>query len=284
MEGCSNFHSHCTFCDGSGHPENFIKSAIKHKFRAYGFSSHSPIPFETSWNMSKALMTEYITEINRLKKKYAEQIEIYVGLEIDYIDHTYNASTNYFRNLPLDYRIGSVHFTQWRQPLSAENMICIDGGFRDFEEGVRLHFDGSIRRITEVFFDTSMKMVEAGGFDIVGHIDKIYMNSSKYPGFDRQAVWYQKPFLELLDLVAEKGLIVEINCKNKMRNGQVFPHIESFQELKKRKIPIMVNSDCHIPDLVNDGRMETLAILKAVGFSVTRELVNNQWQEVSISE
>ena len=284
MGGYSNFHSHCTYCDGHSHPEDFLKSAIARDFRAYGFSSHSPIPFETSWNMPKDLMMSYITEINRLKKKYNGQVEIYLGLEIDFLDRTYNASKDYFRNLPLDYRIGSVHFVKGLEPLSANNLLCIDGRYRDFEDGVKQLFDGSARRITEVFFGASKEMVEKGGFDIVGHIDKIYMNGSKYPGFDREADWFQKPFLELLDLIAEKGLIVEINCKNWLGRNQMFPHISSLPEIKKRKIPVMVNSDCHFPELVNDGRVETLALLKDAGFRVTRELVDGRWGEVVISE
>ena len=106
----SNYHSHCTFCDGRSTPEDFIKFAVAHGFRAYGFSSHSPLPFETFWNMSKDDMPEYLTEIERLKKKYSDRLEIYVGLEIDFLDESYNASIPYFRNLPLDYRIGSTFF------------------------------------------------------------------------------------------------------------------------------------------------------------------------------
>lgn len=106
----SNYHSHCTFCDGRSTPEDFIKFAVAHGFRAYGFSSHSPLPFETFWNMSKDDMPEYLTEIERLKKKYSDRLEIYVGLEIDFLDESYNASIPYFRNLPLDYRIGSITF------------------------------------------------------------------------------------------------------------------------------------------------------------------------------
>ena len=98
----SNYHSHCTFCDGRSTPEDFIKFAVAHGFRAYGFSSHSPLPFETFWNMSKDDMPEYLTEIERLKKKYSDRLEIYVGLEIDFLDESYNASIPYFRNLPLD--------------------------------------------------------------------------------------------------------------------------------------------------------------------------------------
>lgn len=278
----SNFHSHCTFCDGRSHPEDFVLFAIAHKFRAYGFSSHSPLPFETFWNMSETDMPEYITEINRLKNKYAEYIEIYTGLEIDYLDPTYNASISYFQNLPLDYRISSIHFLPWTSPLLEENMVCIDGPYKDFENGINKHFGGSIRRITEFFFESSMQMIKAGGFDIVGHIDKIYMNGSKHPDFNIHADWYQKPFLKLLDLVAEKELMIEINCKNKTRKGQTFPHIESYQELKKRNISVMVNSDCHFPDLVNDGREETLAMLKKAGFRTTCELVKGKWQNVDI--
>ena len=88
----SNYHSHCTFCDGRSTPEDFIKFAVAHGFRAYGFSSHSPLPFETFWNMSKDDMPEYLTEIERLKKKYSDRLEIYVGLEIDFLDESNNDS------------------------------------------------------------------------------------------------------------------------------------------------------------------------------------------------
>lgn len=282
MNRNSNFHGHCTFCDGRSHPEDFVKFALSNHFRAYGFSSHSPVPFDTFWNMSKDDLPEYLEEINRLKDKYAHRIEIYTGMEIDYLDSTYNAAIPYFQSLPLDYRISSIHFLPIAAPLLEENMVCIDGGYEELKNGVDRYFGGSIRRMTECFFESSIQMVKTGGFDIVGHIDKIYMNGSLHPDFDRQTEWYQKPFLELLDLVAEKGLIIEINCKNYTKKGQTFPHIDSFQELKKRNIPIQVNSDCHYPNLVNDGRAETIEKLKAVGFRNTRELVNGQWKDIEL--
>ena len=279
----SNFHSHCTFCDGRSHPEDFIKFAVYRHFRAYGFSSHSPLPFETFWNMSAGDMDEYINEITRLKEKYNGQIEIYLGLEIDYLDETYNASIPYFRTLPLDYRIGSVHFLSTGQkPLSEENMACIDGPFDEFALAVELFYQGNVRLITEDFFHASMQMIETGGFDIVGHLDKIYMNGCRHPGFDFHAAWYQKPLAAYMDFIAEKGLIVEINTKNMTPKHQTFPHIETLKAIYQRRIPVMVNSDCHLPDLVNDGREETLALLRETGFKTTRELVKGVWQDVAI--
>ena len=279
-----NFHSHCTFCDGRSHPEDFIKFAVSRRFRAYGFSSHSPLPFETFWNMSAGDMDEYINEITRLKEKYSEQIEIYLGLEIDYLDETYNASIPYFRSLPLDYRIGSIHFlSAGQQPLSEENMACIDGPFDEFTLAVEQFYQGNVRLITEDFFQSSMQMIETGGFDIVGHVDKIYQNGQCHPAFDLNASWYQKPLADLLDFIAEKGLIVEINTKNFTTQRQTFPHIDTLTSLFQRRIPVMVNSDCHYPDLVNDGRDETLALLKEIGFKATRELVKGAWQDIAIA-
>lgn len=276
----SNFHSHCTFCDGRSTPEDFVKFAVSHSLRAYGFSSHAPLPFETFWNMSAGDMPEYLAEINRLKTKYKDKLEIYLGLEIDYLDESCNPSSPYYQQLPLDYRIGSVHFLPVASPLCEENMVCIDGAFSDFKQSVETRFGGDIRKLATKFYDSSMKMVEAGGIDIVGHIDKVYMNGGRYDESLIHEPWYRKMFLSLLDLIAEKGLIVEINTKNLNRNHQTFPHLDYIPMLLERKIPVMVNADTHLPDLVDSGLHEARQLLKGIGFRTTRELVKERWEDI----
>lgn len=278
----SNYHSHCTFCDGRSIPQNFVKFALSKGFRAYGFSSHAPLPFETFWNMSACDMPEYLAEIQRLKEKYRSQIEIYVGLEIDFLSPQYNASIPYFRQLPLDYRISSIHFLPVADELQEKNMVCVDGAFEDFETAVHRYFQGDIRLLTRRFFESSMQMIEAGGFDIVGHMDKIHMNGCKCKGFDAAADWYRKPFLDYLDLIAQKGFMVEINTKTLLKKNQLFPRQEYLTALRQMGIPVLVNSDCHYPDLVNDGRKEAFELLKQAGFSTTRELIRNVWQDVPL--
>lgn len=278
----SNYHSHCTFCDGRSTPEDFVKFAISNGFRAYGFTSHSPLPFETFWNMSKNDMSEYLAEINRLKVKYADRLEIYTSLEIDYLDETYNPSIAYFQELPLDYRIGSIHFLPLSEHLSEDNTVCIDGAFADYKKSVDRYFEGDISKLVARYFDSTLKMIEAGGIDIVGHLDKIYMNGHKYEGFSFEADWYQKPFKAVLDLIAQKGLMVEVNTKNLKKQQQLFPRKEYLGLLKEMNIPMMVNSDCHYPDLVNDGRAEAFELLKDIGVKSTRELIKGNWQDVAL--
>lgn len=278
----SNYHSHCTFCDGRSTPEDFVKFAVSNGFRAYGFSSHSPLPFETFWNMSASDMPEYLEEVKRLKEKYKDKLEIYVGLEIDYLDETYNPSISYFRELPLDYRIGSIHFLPISGQLSEENMACIDGAFSDYKEAVDNHYGGNLRKLVEQFFHSTLQMVESGGIDIVGHIDKVYMNGEKYQESLITEKWYLDMFNACLGLIAEKGIMVEINTKILTSKKKTFPHIDCLPLLLKRNIPVMVNSDCHIPDLVNDGRPEALKLLKDIGFRSTRELIDGKWNDIPL--
>jgi histidinol-phosphatase (PHP family) len=263
-------------------PENFVKFAVSKGFRAYGFSSHSPLPFETFWNMSASDMPEYLAEIERLKKKYADKLEIYVSLEIDYLDETFNPSISYFRELPLDYRIGSVHFLPLSEHLSEDNMVCIDGGFAEFKDSVDKHFGGDIRKLVTQYFESTMKMVEYGGIDIVGHIDKVYMNGQRYKELLMEEAWYRNLLKDCLDLIAQKEIMVEINTKNLSKKNQTFPHVCHIPLLLERNIPVMVNSDCHFPDLVNDGRPEALKFLKDSGFRATRELIKGKWVEAPL--
>ena len=47
-------------------------------------------------------MPEYLQEIKRLKQKYSDQLEIYAGLEIDYLNEASNPSIARFSEMPLD--------------------------------------------------------------------------------------------------------------------------------------------------------------------------------------
>ena len=69
---------------------------------------------------------------------------------------------------------------------------------------------------------------------------------------------------------------------NLLQKKQTYPHINYLLRLLELNIPVMVNSDCHYPDLVNDGRAEAFNILKEVGFKTTRELVAGKWEEIAL--
>ena len=108
----TNYHSHCLYCDGRADMASFARFAISKGFTAYGYSSHAPLPFPTAWTMEWDRMDDYLNEFSRLKSQYEGRLELYVGLEIDYLNEESHPAAARFQDLPLDYRIGSVHLLQ----------------------------------------------------------------------------------------------------------------------------------------------------------------------------
>ena len=274
----TNYHSHCTFCDGKAPMEEFIKEAIRQGFSSYGISSHAPLPYNTEWTMDRDQVNAYLSEADRVKKLYGDRIEIYTGMEIDYLDETSNPASPFFQQLPLDYRIGSVHVMRD----DYGTYVDIDTRPEVLVGRLREHFGNDLERLLRNYFAKLMRMVETGGFDIVGHADKLYMNAEYcQPGITATS-WYKETIRKYFERIAEKGLMVEINTKKFESTGCFSPSIEHFTLLKELNIPVVVDSDAHRPENINSGREEALQTLKKAGFTHVMELHGGSWQQIPI--
>ncbi len=281
MSNLTNYHSHTSFCDGKAPMEAFIVEAIRQGFISQGISSHAPLPFRTRWTIDdEEQAREYLQEFARLKRLYGNWIELYVGLEIDYLDEEHQPANGYFQSLPLDYRIGSVHLLHSAQG----EIVDIDTKPEVFCENLHLHFDGDLKRVVLTYFDKLMRMVEQGGFDFVGHADKISYNARCCEPDILGQQWYKDKIAEYFTLIAEKGLMVEVNTKTLHRNGFLYPNKEHFGLIRTLGIPVVVNSDAHRPELLNSGRPEALQLLKASGIGAVWQLEHGAWRDVPIED
>lgn len=278
MSNLTNYHSHTSYCDGHAPMGEFIEEAIRQGFTSYGISSHAPLPFPTRWTMEKTDMSAYLADFAALKSKHQHQIEMYVGLEIDYLDKDSNPATDYFQQLPLDYRIGSVHLLTDE----AGEVVDVDCNVDKFKEKLANHFHNDLKSVVLAYYHKTMLMVEQGGFDIIGHMDKIAFNASACQPDVMQQAWYKESVNDLLNLIAQKGTMVEINSKAYHKLGVFYPNEKKFALLKERNIPVLVNSDSHYPMLVNDGRKEALEALKHSGIKSVMELHKGCWEEAGI--
>lgn len=278
MANRTNYHSHCSFCDGKAPMEEFVEAAVRQGFTAYGISSHAPLPFSASWTLRRSEVPAYLAEFKRLKEKYKGEIDLYAGMEIDYLNPVQHPAIGYFQHLPLDYRIGSVHLIYTPEG----EIIDTDTSPENFRKLWKEQFQGDLKRMLATYFEASMRLVEAGGFDFVGHANKIFYNAEQScPGITEED-WYKRKISDFFTFVAEKGLMVEINTKAYSRKGCFFPNIRDWEILRELQIPIVVNSDAHRPELVNAGRPQALQQLKEKGFKTVRELQEGKWQEVAI--
>lgn len=275
----TNYHSHCVFCDGRASMEDFVKFAVAKGLKAYGVSCHAPVSFSNNWSMKYDDLDEYMQEFHRLKVKFSEQIELYIGLEVDYIPEVASVNDPEIKKRKFDYLIGSVHHLG---VLDDGEQWNIDGSFKFFKKGLEQIFHGDVFEAVKKFYMLTCEMLQIGGFDIIGHFDKVALNASYIDGFSISDKWYNDLMEETLDLIKEKNVIVEINTKSLGKKGVTFPNFKHLKQIKERNIPIMVNSDCHYPDNVIVDFGTVYDELKACGFKETVALLDGKWIEVPV--
>lgn len=257
-----NLHTHTQFCDGHAPMEDFVVEAIAQGFTHLGFTPHSPISVESPVNMSRDDVQAYFDEITRLRNAYGDRIRLYTSMEIDYVSVGDGPANEYFRNLPLDYTIGSVHFIPAID--NPEDMVDIDGKFPGFKARMGEKFGGDIEYVVKTFFSQMMAMVEEGGFDIVGHMDKIGFNASMYRTNIDEEPWYDKLVIDLFENIMDHHLTVEVNTKAWLQRNRFYPNLKYFGMLKRFNAPVVVNSDAHYPTLINNGRLEAIKLLNVL--------------------
>ena len=263
-----NYHSHTQFCDGRASMEDMASAAFICGMGLWGFSPHSPIVVESKCNMAYEDVPKYLEEADRLHDFYDGKMKILKGMEIDFLSTDFGPHIDYFQKLPLDFRIGSVHFVTNQAGIPLD---C-DGRFERFAMYLKDGFNGDLRYVVEKFYEQELTMIERGGFNILGHFDKIAANASLVdPSIEHQG-WYQALVDDVIRNAKDSGLLIEINTKSSLDKKRFFPSTEIWKSLIDHKKgetahsllhqSILVNSDAHDPEKVNLGRMEAIEAFK----------------------
>lgn len=279
MNAWANFHSHSNFCDGKSEPEDYVKEAINKGFCAFGCSSHAPVPFQSHWNMPLEKLQDYLNTIEKIKAKYEDHLEVYTGLEIDYIDEYWGYSGTFLKELPLDYRIGSVHYLD---RLPDGSFFCFDGKPDGFFEKIKLLYRNDFKKAIRKYYHHIRQMIEYDNPDIIGHLDKIKMHNTVMKFFDENEKWYIKEVVDTIDLVAEKKCIVEVNTRGLYRHEppMLYPSPWVLEYMFEKNIPVMINSDAHHPSEIDAGYIFAAKVLQETGWDVVRILNHGEWQDV----
>lgn len=259
-----NFHSHTQFCDGKATMQAMAAEAARCGMKHYGFSPHSPIDCESGANMKAADVGAYLNEVSRLSEQFAPDMMIYAGMEVDYLSASWGPHIPYFADMPLDYRIGSIHFVRTRR---GEYVDC-DGSPERFRRYLHDYFASDLRYVVEKFFDSTLEMIARGGFDILGHADKIARNASAVDPDVERYDWYCRWMTDVVDAAIERGVAVEINTKAYADTGRFFPAVEWWGRLIEARVPLIVNSDAHYIEKIMAGRPEALRLLREIKTSV----------------
>jgi len=277
----TNYHSHCYLDDGEGRLEDYAEQALSDRLAALGFACHAPLPFPCDWVLSEESFTVYATEVAALKERYAPRLQIYFGLEVDYLRGLYGPADPTVKSRHLDYTIGSVHFLD---DASNGEHVEIDGSAEKYAHCLASAFGGDIRGMVREYFQLVREMVADSRPDIIGHFDVIKKNNPGGIYFSETEQWYCEEVRRTLEAVAASGSIIEVNTGGlaRGRTDSVYPSPWILAECGKRGIPTNINSDAHNPKQLTYYFEEARSLLRESGYRERMILLDGSWQMVEL--
>ncbi len=229
-----DFHMHTTFCDGKSSAEEMVLAAIAKGMDVMGFSGHAYTSLDTAWCMSLENTEKYIAEISRLQEKYAGQIRILLGTEVDY-----------FSDGPLDgydYKIGSVHYVK-----IGGRLYGIDDSAEEQRRIANEHFGGGLMSLAEQYYEMEAGVLEKTGADIIGHFNLIEKFNENDCMYDSSSERYRKAWQQAADVLLTYGKPFEINTGAISRGYRTepYPSQEMMRYIAERGGCFILSSDSH---------------------------------------
>ena len=274
-------HTHTTFCDGKDDIETCCRAAFRKGLVSLGFSAHAPISkktgIQTEWNLREDRLQEYIEEVHAAKKRWEGKLPVYLGLEVDYIDKLMGPADSDYREMNLDYIIGSVHYLA---PSKGE-LFTVDGPAEELDQGIKEGYDGDPKAAVEAYYDAEAAMIRAGGFDVLGHPDLIKKNTmaplfngtgGRSAGlFSEEDEFYSKKISMIAGLMAGRGVPAEVNTGgiNRGKIKDCYPSLRFLKLLGEQNVPMVINADAHRAEDLDGHYDEGRQALLAAGYTET---------------
>ncbi|KAL8783964.1 MAG: hypothetical protein Q9213_004295 [Squamulea squamosa] len=200
---------------------------------------------------------QYYDEARRLQQLYLTDINILIGMEIDWIRPL---SRVYIENLlsefPLELFVGSVHHV---------HCVPIDYSTALFDEARRIS-GGSNEKLFEDYFDLQYEMLMALNPPIVGHFDLIRLKSEDPDTGFASMEGVQHKINRNLAFIASYGGILELNSAA-LRKGlkEPYPNAEISKEFLSLGGSFTISDDSHGVDQIGCHYQELLRFAKQVG-------------------
>ena len=110
----ANYHTHtwrCMHADGT--EREYVERAIEGGLKILGFSDHTPMPYPDGYvsrvKMGMDQLEGYVDTILALRKEYAREIDIRLGLEVEYYPAYFEKLVCFTSQFPIEYYILGQH-------------------------------------------------------------------------------------------------------------------------------------------------------------------------------
>lgn len=230
----ANYHTHTWRCNhADGREEDYVRNALDRNFQILGFSDHTPYPFPgeyySHFRMRPEQLHDYCNTIRLLQKKYAGQIQIPLGVEVEYYPDYFPDLLPILRDAGIEYMLLGQHF------VGSE---------------INEHYCGSMtgeESILKRYCRQSMDAMQTGLFTYFAHPDLIH-----YVG--DEAI-YRSHMRRLCQEAKNCGMALEVNMLGKW-SGRHYPNPVFWELAAEEGCDVILGCDAHAPDHLLKTEME----------------------------
>ncbi|MFD2926237.1 histidinol-phosphatase HisJ [Halobacillus naozhouensis] len=252
-------HVHSPYCPHgtSDSFDSYVEKAIEFGYDSLTFTEHAPLPSSfidpvplRDSGMDANALESYIRDLEKVKRSYAPDINVQIGLEVDYI-RGFEKETESLLNEygpSLDDSILSVHFL----PIH-NDWYCIDYSSDMYKSA--LAAIGDQWQLYKLYFDILLQSVltDLGSFkpNRIGHMTLI----KKFQRLYEPPQGWEQMAESLLESVRNKGMTLDYNGAGikKEQCKEAYPPINIARKASAKGIPLIYGSDAHNSSSLKQG-------------------------------
>lgn len=222
----ANYHTHTWRCNhATGREEEYVRAALERNFEILGFADHTPYCFPegyySGFRMKPEQLKDYCDIVRLLQKKYAGQISIPLGLEVEYYPDLFPKLLPILRDAGIEYMLLGQHFV-------GNEMGEHYSGRTTGEESI-------LKRYCEQV----AKAMQTGLFTYLAHPDLIH-----YKGDEK----IYRHHMQLICTEAKScGIPLELNMLGKW-SGRNYPNPVFWELAAREGCQVVIGCDAHAPD------------------------------------
>ncbi|MDI3481909.1 MAG: histidinol-phosphatase family [Tepidanaerobacteraceae bacterium] len=237
--------------------KRFIEEGAKRGIVEIGFSEHGhrfvqakglyrSSGFRGQWTAGEATknIEEYIDIVEKAKSM---GLPVKLGIEMDYIPEYEDEIREFVDKYPFDYVLGAVHWIG-------------DFGF-DNPELLEEWNSRNIDKTYLEYFDILLKAIDSGIFDCIVHPDVIKV-------FGHRAMFdMNQTYKRVAEAMKKRGLCAEVSTAGLRKPvAEIYPSPGMMEHFAACNVPVMINSDAHIPEDVGRDFDKALDFVKHYGY------------------
>ncbi len=244
----ANYHTHTWRCNhATGREEEYVRAALERDLKILGFSDHTPYLFPegyvSGFRMRPEQLGDYCNMIRLLQKKYADQIEIHLGVEAENYPDLFGQLLPVLQDAGIEYMLLGQHFV-------GNEMGEHYSGRATAEESILKRYCAQ-----------AMDAMQTGLFTYFAHPDLIH-----YIG---DAEVYRRHMRRLCAEAKSCGVPLEVNVLGKW-SGRHYPRQMFWELAAEEGCSVILGCDAHAPDqlLRMDAEKELLEMIRSYGLQL----------------